>query len=86
MYKTDGLIGTRFWCNDFLIKAILDAVLCNLFVTNFNFKWSMSICLGNKLNKHVWVDAQQHYNRKDHFGPNLGHKNLFLGGFVSTRC
>ena len=46
----------------------------------------MSICLGNKLNKHVWVDAQQHYNRKDHFGPNLGHKNLFLGGFVSTRC
>ena len=25
----------------------------------------------NKINKQVWVDAQQHESRKDHFGPNF---------------
>ena len=28
-------------------------------------------------NKHVWVDARRHQNRKDHFSPNLGHKIFF---------
>ena len=30
-----------------------------------------------KNNKQVWVDARQHQNRKDHFGPNVG-PNFFL--------
>ena len=25
----------------------------------------------NKINKQVWIDAQQHESRKDHFGPNF---------------
>ena len=39
----------------------------------------------NNNSKQVWVDAQQHLNRKDYYGLNFGHKHFF-GGFSSTRC
>ena len=36
--------------------------------------------INNTTNKQVWLDTQQHQNRKDHFGP------ICFGGFSSTRC
>ena len=34
-----------------------------------------------RMKKQVWVDAQQHQKRKDHFSPNLNHKFLIVPSF-----
>ena len=39
----------------------------------------------SNVNKQIWVDAWQHQNKKDHFGPNFSLK-VFFGGFSPTIC
>ena len=46
------------------------------------------------INKQVWLDSRRHYNRKDHFGPDLGllspnlvHKFFFeVSALLVSRC